>query len=121
MEFTDRNVVVTGAGRGIGEALAREFHARGANLVVADLAGADEVAATMERATAITADVSTEAGNRELVESARAALGSIDLFFCNAGVGTGRGVVETPEADWDLAFAVNVHAHRWAAKYLLPE
>ena len=47
--------------------------------------------------------------------------GSIDLFFCNAGVGTGRGVVETPEEDWDLAFAVNVHAHRWAAKYLLPE
>ena len=29
--------------------------------------------------------------------------------------------IETPEADWDLAFAVNVHAHRWAAKYLLPE
>jgi NAD(P)-dependent dehydrogenase (short-subunit alcohol dehydrogenase family) len=121
MEFADRNVVVTGAGRGIGEALAREFHARGANLVVADLAGVDEVAATMERATAIKADVSTEAGNRELVESARAALGPIDLFFCNAGVGNGRGVVETPEADWDLAFAVNVHAHRWAAKYLLPD
>lgn len=121
MDFADRNVVVTGAGRGIGEALAREFHARGASVVVADLNGADAVAASMERATAITADVSTEAGNRELVEAAREALGSIDLFFCNAGVGTGRGVVETPEADWDLAFAVNVHAHRWAAKYLLPD
>ena len=57
----------------------------------------------MERATAITADVSTEAGNWELVESALPGLGPIDLFFCNAGVGTGRGVVETPEADWDLA------------------
>jgi NAD(P)-dependent dehydrogenase (short-subunit alcohol dehydrogenase family) len=121
MDFSGRNVVVTGAGRGIGEALAREFHARGAHVVVADLAGADEVAASLDGATAITADVSTEAGNAALVEAASAALGSIDLFFCNAGVGTGRGVVETPEDDWDLAFAVNVHAHRWAAKYLLPE
>lgn len=121
MDFSGRNVVVTGAGRGIGEALAREFHTRGANVVVADLAGADDVASTLERATGITADVSTEAGNRSLVEAARQTLGSIDLFFANAGVGTGRGVIETPEDDWELAFAVNVHAHRWAAKYLLPD
>jgi NAD(P)-dependent dehydrogenase (short-subunit alcohol dehydrogenase family) len=121
MDFTGRNVVVTGAGRGIGEALVREFHARGASVVVADLAGADVVASSMERATAITADVSTEAGNQALVDAARSALGSIDLFFCNAGVGIGRGVVETPEDEWDLAFAVNVHAHRWAAKYLLAD
>jgi NAD(P)-dependent dehydrogenase (short-subunit alcohol dehydrogenase family) len=121
MDFSGRNVVVTGAGRGIGEALAREFHDRGADVVVADLAGADAVAASFERATAITADVSTEAGNATLVEQARAILGTIDLFVANAGVGTGRGVLETSENEWDLAFAVNVHAHRWAAKYLLPE
>jgi NAD(P)-dependent dehydrogenase (short-subunit alcohol dehydrogenase family) len=120
MDFPGRNIVVTGAGRGIGEALVREFHDRGANLVVADLVGAEDVANTLDRATAITADVSTEAGNRALVEWARDVLGSIDLFFANAGVGTGRGVIETAEDDWDLAFAVNVHAHRWAAKYLLP-
>jgi NAD(P)-dependent dehydrogenase (short-subunit alcohol dehydrogenase family) len=121
MDFAGRNVVVTGAGRGIGEALAREFHTRGARVVVADLQGADEVASTMERGIGVTADVSTEDGNRRLVERARELLGSIDLFFANAGVGMGRGVMETPEEDWELAFAVNVHAHRWAAKYLLPE
>jgi NAD(P)-dependent dehydrogenase (short-subunit alcohol dehydrogenase family) len=121
MQFSGRNIVVTGAGRGIGEALAREFHARGANVVVADVAGAEQVAGSLPGGTAITADVSTEEGNRLLVESARETLGSIDLFFCNAGVGLGRGVLDTPEDDWELSFAVNVHAHRWAAKYLLPE
>jgi len=121
MDFPDRNIVVTGAGRGIGEALARAFHDRGANVVLADLQGAHDAAASMERATGITADVSTEEGNRRLVEEARERLGSIDLFFANAGVGIGGGILETPESDWDTAFAVNVHAHRWAAKYLLPD
>lgn len=113
--------MVTGAGRGIGEALARTFHERGADVVVADLHGAEDVAASMARATGIVADVSTEDGNRRLVEEARDALGSIDLFFANAGVGIGGDLLETPETDWDTAFAVNVHAHRWAAKYLLPD
>ncbi len=121
MELEGKNVVVTGAGRGIGEALAREFHRRGANVVLADLQGAADVAATLDGAVGLDADVSTEAGNRALVEQSTEALGSIDLFFANAGVGNGAGVVETPEDDWELAMNVNVHAHRWAAKYLLPD
>jgi len=61
----------------------------------------------------------TESGNRALVEAAEAAFGPIDLFCANAGVAVGRGL-ETPESEWDTAFDVNVHAHRWAAKYLVP-
>jgi NAD(P)-dependent dehydrogenase (short-subunit alcohol dehydrogenase family) len=121
MELQGKNVVVTGAGRGIGEALSREFHARGANVVLADLRGARDVAATLDGAVGLDADVSTEAGNRALVEQSIEALGQVDLFFANAGVGTGAGVIETPEEDWELAMNVNVHAHRWAAKYLLPD
>ena len=123
MDLQGKNTVVTGAGRGIGAALAGTFHARGANVVLADLAGADEAAAAIggDRVVGITADVSTEEGNRRLVESAREAFGPIDLFFANAGVGSGTTLADTPEDVWATAFDVNVHAHRWAAKYLVPE
>ncbi len=120
MELAGKNVVVTGAGRGIGEALARAFHAQGARVVVADVQGASAVAATLDGAVGLDADVSTEAGNRDLVSAATEAVGIIDLFFANAGVGSGSDLASTPEDVWDTAFAVNVHAHRWAAKYLVP-
>jgi NAD(P)-dependent dehydrogenase (short-subunit alcohol dehydrogenase family) len=123
MDLSGKNTVITGAGRGIGEALARAFHAKGANVVLADLAGAPGAAAAIggDRVVGIDADVSTEAGNVALIEAARAAFGPIDLFFANAGVGMGTDLAETDERAWDTAFAVNVHAHRWAAKHLLPE
>ena len=123
MDLQGKNTVVTGAGRGIGVALARSFHARGANVVLADVAGAGGAARAIggERAVGLDADVSTEEGNRLLIEESRAAFGPIDLFFANAGVGIGTDLAGTSEADWATAFDVNVHAHRWAAKYLLPD
>lgn len=121
MDLQGKNTVVTGAGRGIGEAIARAFHARGARVVVADLQGADDVAASLDGAVAITVDVGSEEGNRRLVEEATRSLGSIDLFFANAGVGAGGDVLETPEDEWESSWNVNVNAHRWAAKYLLPD
>lgn len=118
MDLAGANVVVTGAARGIGEALARRFHAGGANVVVADVLDPGPVADSLERAVGLVADVATEAGNSALVEAATKAFGPIDLFFANAGVAIGTDL-ETPEVDWELAFNVNVHAHRWAVKYLL--
>ena len=79
MDLDGRNTVITGAGRGIGEALARAFHAAGANVVLADLAGAPAAAAAIggDRVVGVDADVSTEAGNVALLEQARAAFGPI--------------------------------------------
>lgn len=121
MELSGKNVVVTGAGRGIGEALARAFHAEGANVVLADLEGAEAAADSLdERAVGIVSDVSTRDGNRALVDAAKQAFGTVDLFFANAGVGVGSDLFESDEDTWSLAFDVNVHAHRWAAEFLLP-
>ena len=110
MDLIGKNTVVTGAGRGIGEAIARAFHARGARVLVADLEGAEEVAASLDGAIGVTADIGTEAGNRALVEEAISQLGQVDLFFANAGVGMGGDVLETPEEDWQTSWDVNVRS-----------
>jgi NAD(P)-dependent dehydrogenase (short-subunit alcohol dehydrogenase family) len=118
MDLAGTHVVVTGGARGIGEALARRFHAAGAKVVVADVIDPTPVAAGLDGAVGIVADVSSEAGNVALIDAAEAAFGPVDLFFANAGVAVGTDLTTT-EADWQLAFDVNVNAHRWAAARLL--
>jgi NAD(P)-dependent dehydrogenase (short-subunit alcohol dehydrogenase family) len=120
MDLNGRHVVVTGAARGIGAALARRFHDAGANVVVADVLDPSETAGGLERSIGVLADISTEAGNVELIRAAEAAFGPVDLFFANAGIGGGTDLEATTEEMWDQAFAINTHAHRWAAKELLP-
>ena len=127
MELQGRHTVVTGAAGGIGAALARAFHAEGASVTLSDVDArrvtevAEALAATRPgSAVAVAADIATEAGNRSLIDAARAALGPIDLFFANAGVAIGQDPM-SPESEWDLAVDVNFHAHRWAARHLLPD
>jgi len=126
MDMADRGVVVTGAARGIGAAVARALHREGARVVLADLPGPGLEDTTRQlnegrpgSAWAVPADVSTQRGNEALVDSAQERLGFVDLFFANAGVGLGTDL-STSEDDWATAFAVNLHAHRWAAARLLP-
>jgi NAD(P)-dependent dehydrogenase (short-subunit alcohol dehydrogenase family) len=119
MDLAGRHVVITGAAGGIGSALARRFHADGARVVLSDLHGADTAAAELPGSVSVAADVGTEAGNNALIDAAEAEFGPIDLFFANAGVGIGTDPMDA-EGTWELAFAVNLHAHRWAARRLLP-
>lgn len=127
MNFTAAVAVVTGAAGGIGSALGERFHDAGATVVLSDRQGTNLnglVARLNERrrgsAFAVEADVSTEHGNAHLVHEARRLAGPIDLFFANAGVAMGTDLT-AGENEWNTSFDVNVHAHRWAAKYLVPD
>jgi NAD(P)-dependent dehydrogenase (short-subunit alcohol dehydrogenase family) len=123
MDLSDKVVVVTGAASGIGRALAERFAAEGARgVVVADLdgAGAKKVAETIgDHALGVACDVTLEAEVVDLMAEADNAFGQIDLFCANAGVGVGTDE-SSPDAEWDLALAVNLRAHVYAARALVP-
>jgi NAD(P)-dependent dehydrogenase (short-subunit alcohol dehydrogenase family) len=123
VQLSDRVAVVTGGASGIGRALAQRFAREGARgVVVADLdaAGAEAVADGIgDGAIGVGCDVADEAQVDALVSRAEDELGPIDLFCANAGVGVGTDL-DTSDADWDLAFAVNVRAHVIAARRLVP-
>src|ERR671933_132114 len=96
--------IVTGAGSGIGAALARRLAAAGARVVVNDLDAdrAQDVAASIG-GFAAPGDAAGDEGAAALVRAAREAFGGVDLFCANAGVAAGGGP-EAPDADWELSW-----------------
>ncbi|MGH9139562.1 MAG: SDR family oxidoreductase [Vicinamibacterales bacterium] len=121
MHLAGQVVVVTGGGNGIGRALCRRFAAEGAGaVVVADMnaAAATQVAGEIG-GTAVTVDVSREAEVARLVEQTIAQHDRIDLFCSNAGIAV-TGDEHTADADWARCWDVNVMAHVFAARAVVP-
>ncbi|MEV4558563.1 SDR family oxidoreductase [Kitasatospora sp. NPDC049285] len=119
--FAGKGVVVTGAGAGIGEALARALAEAGARVVVNDVdADAARRVAAEIGGTAAPGDAASAEGVAALIDTARTALGAIDLYCANAGVATTGGADAGPAA-WDQAWQVNVLGHVRAAELLLPD
>lgn len=121
MDLKDKVVVVTGAAGGIGRALARRFHEAGAKHIVCvdlDAAGAEETAKAVG-GTGRCLDVTSEADTVKLIEEVEAQIGPIDLFCCNAGIST-RGGPEVPDEMWQKIWEINVMAHIWTARHMVP-
>lgn len=121
MQLQDKIIVVTGAGSGIGRALAVRFKAEGAKCVVAiDIDTKSAVAtADLVSGVAMTADVAIEADIVRAIEKVEAEIGPIDLFCSNAGVGIGQ-CINSDNREWQASWDINVMAHVYAARHLLP-
>jgi NAD(P)-dependent dehydrogenase (short-subunit alcohol dehydrogenase family) len=121
VELDAKVAVVTGGASGIGSALARRFAAEGARAIVVADVNADGAQAVAEEigGHAVACDVSREEDIVELVEATEGTHGPIDLFCSNAGIGIGGGV-EVPDDEWQRIIAINLMAHIWAARALIP-
>jgi len=121
LKIADKVVVVTGGANGIGRALCRRFAAEGArSIVVADLDGvAAKRVADQVGGLAIECDVAREGDVARLVMQTVSDAGPVDLFCSNAGIAISGGE-ETPNPEWQRAWDVNLMAHVYAARHVLP-
>lgn len=127
MPFNKKVALVTGAGSGIGEAIAKELAGLGARIVLADIneAGAqrvaDEIAATNGEAVPFKADSASPDDNNEAVAFAVRTYGKLNYAVNNAGIGgnaapTGEVNIE----DWDRVIDINLNGILYAMRYQIP-
>ena len=123
MSFTDRAVLVTGGGTGIGRAIAETFAARGAKVAVTGRRAAplDEVARALgDRAIAVQGDVSQPGEPARIVAEVTRALGGLDVLVNNAGVYPKGPLASASDEDLLAAFATNVIAPMALIREALP-
>ncbi len=114
--FTGTRALVTGAGSGIGEAVARTFHAEGAEVVLADLRAepVEAIAAELgERASAVPLDVRDEEAVREVVRD-------VEVLANVAGIGSTTAAPDTPLEVWEDVLAVNARGTFLCCKHAIP-
>jgi glucose 1-dehydrogenase len=111
MDLSGKVAIVTGAGTGIGHAIAERLGGAGAAVCVSYLGGEQEaraLAAKLPRAIAVQTDVSKAADVTAMVERTRAELGGVDVLVNNAGIEKEIPFLEIDEETWDRTLAVNL-------------
>jgi NAD(P)-dependent dehydrogenase (short-subunit alcohol dehydrogenase family) len=126
MKLQDRAAVITGAGSGIGRAMALQFAREGARVLAADVnaAAAEETAALVRdaggEALPLQVNVTEPAEVRAMLERARDAFGGVQILCNNAGIGSTTDVVDCEPDEWDRVMAVNVKGVFLGCKYAIP-
>ena len=127
MRVEGKSVIVTGAGGGIGEGIARRLASEGAAVIVNDINAAlsEKVAADINaaggRARFVAGDVTKSADWQALVAAAQAFGGKLDVIVNNAGwTHRNRPLLEVSEAEFDKVYAVNMKSIYWSAIHGVP-
>jgi NAD(P)-dependent dehydrogenase (short-subunit alcohol dehydrogenase family) len=126
LDFTDKRVLVTGASRGIGFAIAKMFLDAGARVAIhgsteASVGAAMEKLSEYEHTVAAPGDLATVAGCESAVETAIEAFGGLDVLVNNAGVGAGKPIADCDEAMWDAHCDVNLKGLFFCCRAAIPE
>jgi meso-butanediol dehydrogenase / (S,S)-butanediol dehydrogenase / diacetyl reductase len=126
MKLAGKVALVTGAGSGIGQAIALLFAAEGARVGVADFSEAggnatvSQIHAAGGDAEFFRVDVSRSAEVKATVDGVLQRWGQLDILCNNAGIGVAATVVETAEEDWDRTLAVDLKGVFLGCKYAIP-
>ncbi len=121
-KLTDKIAIVTGAGQGIGKAIAEKLAAEGATVVVSDLdeATARDTAAALAGAVAIRVDVTDRQNVQAMTDRVKQQFGRVDILVNNAGWDKASPFADSDPADWDRAIAVNLYGVLHTCKAVLP-
>ncbi|MBW8783211.1 MAG: SDR family NAD(P)-dependent oxidoreductase, partial [Novosphingobium sp.] len=122
MRLKDKVAVITGAGSGMGKAMAQTFAREGARLVLADISGKqDEVASAIGgSAVGVQCDVAKEEDVQRLIRTAEEKFGRVDILCNNAGFGGGMAPLhEQSTANWDRVHSVNLRGAWMVMKYAI--
>ena len=121
MQLEGKVAIVTGAGRGIGKAIAEAYAARGAKVVCAARSREEiDAVAAAAGGTAVVCDVGDEGSIRQMIDATIETYGRIDILVNNAGAVARLPVHELPIEDWDNVLNVNLRGLFICTKFALP-